>query len=686
MFAKILIANRGEIACRVLRTARAMGIRTVAVFSDADAKALHVEMADEAVHIGPPPARDSYLRADKIIDAAKRTGAQAIHPGYGFLSENADFAEACAAAGIVFVGPSPAAIRAMGSKAEAKRLMEAAGVPLVPGYHGEDQTDAPLAAEAERIGFPVLIKASAGGGGRGMRAVERAEDFANQLAAARREAEAAFGDGRVLLEKYLHRPRHIEVQLLGDTHGTLLHLGTRDCSIQRRHQKIVEEAPAPGLSDATREKIHQAALAAGRAVNYTNAGTVEFIAEGPGPDPNFYFMEMNTRLQVEHPVTEDVYGIDLVEAQLRVAAGEALAFAQSDLVARGHAIEVRLCAEDPAQDFRPSTGRIRAMHRAVHAARIDDGYRPGDVISQHYDNLLAKIIVHAPTRTEAIVRLRTAVESTGVFGPVTNIALLRRIARHPALEATAPDTGFIARHQQALLPARRPVPTVAAIAAMLPVDGPTIGEPPFPKPSATFDESVSRHFLPWLRLRDFRLAGFARRRTEALAGSRRTAVNWQRRPDGLWVEMPDGTTRKVMHFPTIPLQAWQPFDDEVLQLEPDGIVFRRLVDGPFVQVTLDGDPEPYDLTLIDPYDPPDLGALGPDRITAPIPGTVVRVDVAEGETVTRGKVLAVLEAMKTEIRITAPADGTVTKVLVAPGTQVQEGTELVTLSHPEDAA
>src|SRR5213080_1904262 len=408
MFSKILIANRGEIACRVIRTARRMGIATVAVYSDADANALHVAMADEARRIGPPPARESYLNIAAIIEAARQSGAEAVHPGYGFLSENADFAEACAKAGLVFIGPPAAAIRAMGSKAVAKALMEAHRVPVVPGYHGEAQDAASLAAEAERIGYPVLIKASAGGGGRGMRIVTRADEFARALIGAKREAAGAFGDDRVLIERYLERPRHIEVQVFGDAHGNIVHLWERDCSIQRRHQKIVEEAPAPGLDKARRKKLGEMAVAAARAVSYVGAGTVEFIAEG-GSAKNFYFMEMNTRLQVEHPATEAITGLDLVEWQIRVAAGETLPLQQSGIALAGHAIEVRLYAENPERGFLPATGTLHGLHfPEPDVARVHTGVRQGDAVTPFYDPMIAKIIAWGEDRTAACARLQRA--------------------------------------------------------------------------------------------------------------------------------------------------------------------------------------------------------------------------------------------------------------------------------------
>ncbi len=450
MFRKILIANRGEIACRVIRTARRLGIATVAVYSSADVGARHVLLADEAVAIGPAPARESYLRAAALIAAARSTGAEAIHPGYGFLSENADFAAGCAAAGLVFIGPSVAAIRAMGSKSAAKALMAAAGIPVVPGYHGEDQSDARFIAEAGLIGYPVLLKAVAGGGGKGMRVVTGPGEMVASLGSARREAGAAFGDERMLVEKYLRQPRHLEVQVFGDTQGGLVHLYERDCSIQRRHQKVLEEAPAPGFSAEQRRALGSLAVAAARAVNYTGAGTVEFIA---GPDGQCFFMEMNTRLQVEHPVTEFITGQDLVEWQLRVAAGEPLPLTQEQIPLSGHAIEVRLCAEDPERDFLPSGGTVRELKFPTEdpAVRVDAGIQAGDVVTIHYDSLLAKVIVHGADRSAALQGLRAALEQTHVAGVRTNRDFLVALASHPVLAAGAVDTGFIAAHRAELL-------------------------------------------------------------------------------------------------------------------------------------------------------------------------------------------------------------------------------------------
>jgi 3-methylcrotonyl-CoA carboxylase alpha subunit len=680
MFRKLLIANRGEIARRIMHTCVKMKILTVAVFSDADRYARHVVEADAAVHLGPSPARDSYLRIEAIIEAAKRTGAEAIHPGYGFLAENAELAEACAAAGIVFVGPSVAAIRAMGSKAEAKRLMAEAGVPLVPGYHGEDQSDALLAAKAAMIGYPVLIKASAGGGGRGMRAVERAEDFVPQLAAARREAEATFGDGRVLLEKYLQRPRHIEVQLLGDTHGTLLHLGTRDCSIQRRHQKIVEEAPAPGLSDATREKIHQAALAAGRAVAYTSAGTVEFIAEGSGPDPKFYFMEMNTRLQVEHPVTEEVmrcpetaanaFGtIDLVELQLSIAAGERLPFAQAELMEQGHAIEVRLCAEDPMHEFRPTTGTFTRI--ALDTSRVETGYEIGDTMTPHYDNLVAKLIEWGSSRHTARHNLAAGLRGSDVTGVTTNLMLLRRIVEHPSFVEAELDTGFIARHQAGLLPPPVAAPPDAVAAACLAI---------LLDLRARRDARANNHTDPhslWHRRDGWRLSGQGTSRLvlrEAAGRIHVVSVEWQERG---WMLTIDGVRRHIDG-------AEQGGSQLAVRLDGQRFNARVLPDRGDLLVEIgDGVGAQHRLHALDLYAAEGTEGDAADRIAAPIPALVTRVDVVEGDVVKRGQVLAVMEAMKTEIRIAAPADGTVARVLVKPGDMVQEGMELVQLTHDD---
>jgi 3-methylcrotonyl-CoA carboxylase alpha subunit len=656
MFRSLLVANRGEIAVRVFRTARRMGIRCIAVHSDADREALHVAMADEAVRIGPAPAAESYLRNHRILAAARATGAEAIHPGYGFLAENAAFAEACAEAGLVFVGPPAAAMRAMGGKAAAKALMGRAGVPLVPGYHGEDQDEALLAAEAARIGFPVLIKASAGGGGRGMRVVESAEAFPALLAAARREAEAAFGDGRVLIEKYLARPRHIEVQVLADAHGTTLALSTRDCSVQRRHQKIVEEAPAPGLPEAMSRALADAAVAAARAAGYVSAGTVEFIAE----DDRFFFMEMNTRLQVEHPVTEAVTGLDLVEWQLRIAAGQRLPFASCPPLA-GHAVEVRLCAEEPREGWRPATGRLaRLVMPAGEGIRVDAGVRAGDAVTPFYDSMIAKVIAHGATRGEAIARLRAALEETAVEGVATNLDALRAILAHPVFAAGAPTTGFLAAHGEAILAPPPPAPAravLAAAACLLATEGLGCGA------------SVAD---PWSRRDGWRLFGSARRTLRLREGGRTIALEvahegaaWRIALAGKWHDV------SARHHGRE--GAWQ--------VRIDDRAFRAFAfaAAPGLVLTLPGEGR-WRFAVEDALSP-SLGYLtGDDRVASPIPGRVAAVLCSVGETVARGQVLVVVEAMKTELRIAAPVAGTVARVDVAPGDQVQEGAELVMLA------
>ncbi|MFL1460938.1 acetyl/propionyl/methylcrotonyl-CoA carboxylase subunit alpha [Roseococcus sp. DSY-14] len=624
MFRTLLIANRGEIAARIARTARRMGIRTVAVFSDADAGALHVQAADEAHRLGPAPAAESYLRADLILDIARRTGAEAVHPGYGFLSENAGFAEACAAAGIAFVGPGPDAIRSMGSKAESKRLMVAAGVPTVPGYHGEAQDDATLAEHAARIGFPVLIKASAGGGGKGMRPALRAEDFAAELAGARREAKAAFGDDRVLLEKYLQRPRHVEVQVLGDAHGRIIHLHTRDCSVQRRHQKVLEEAPAPALDDALRQRLHDAAVDAAKAVGYVNAGTVEFIVEGD----DAFFLEMNTRLQVEHPVTEMVTGLDLVEWQLRIAAGEALP-PDFPPAPHGHAVEVRLYAEDAAQEFRPSTGRITRLEVPEgEGLRLDAGFRAGDAVTSFYDPMLAKLIAWGPDRDAALDRLATALEETALEGFPTNLPFLRRLARHGALRALELDTGFIPRHAAALLAPPRPVPPGLLAAALSLPHGP---------PNA-----------PWSRRDGFRLHGAAARLEAWGDGFQTSEHRVARGPHGATV---DGAA-------------------------PDAAGARLERRGDDILVTLPG--EAWRLRPVEAM-PRAAAAKDAGTLLAPIPGRLVQLLVAAGDEVAEGQLVAVMEAMKTELKFHAPMAGRVAATPHAAGDAVEEGEPILHL-------
>ncbi len=649
MFAKLLIGNRGEIACRVIATARRMGIATVAVYSDADATARHVALADEAYRIGAPPARASYLRGDAIIEAAQRAGAQAVHPGYGFLSENAEFAEACASAGLIFVGPPPAAIRAMGGKAEAKALMQRAGVPLVPGYHGAAQDEATLRAEARRIGYPVLIKASAGGGGKGMRVVADDADFAAGLAAAQREARASFGDDRVLIERYLQRPRHIEMQVFADTHGNTVHLFERDCSIQRRHQKVLEEAPAPGMTPELRAKMGEAAVAAARAVNYVGAGTVEFIAE----DGAFYFMEMNTRLQVEHPVTEMITGLDLVEWQLRVAAGGKLPLGQDELSLRGHAIEARVYAEDPARDFMPSTGtllHLRAPEASVDV-RIDTGVRAGDAITPNYDPMIAKLIVHGADRAEAVRRLGAALGQYEVAGVQTNLRLLRGIAAHPAFAAADLDTGFIGRYAADLLAPdgeASPLAVAAAVAELLEAPAATAWDDPW-----SAGDSWRANQESW--------------RAITLRHGADDIVLRARRENGRVLIARDGLTQTVVSCP----------DGARRRVRMNGASHpvTTLRDGARVIVIVDG--QTHGFEVIDPLAPPGAQAAGAGRVVAPIPGRVAAVLVAAGAAVTRGQAMVVMEAMKMEITLSAAADGCVAAVRCAVGEMVEEGRELV---------
>ncbi|HWE72652.1 MAG TPA: acetyl/propionyl/methylcrotonyl-CoA carboxylase subunit alpha [Stellaceae bacterium] len=632
MFDKILIANRGEIARRVMRTAKRLGIRTVAVYSEADARALYVATADEAVPIGPPPARESYLDIARLIDAARQSGAQAIHPGYGFLSENADFAAACEDAGIVFIGPPAAAIRAMGSKAEAKALMAKAGVPVVPGYHGAEQSDARLTKEANAIGYPVLVKASAGGGGKGMRIVASEADLVEALAGARREAKASFGDDRLLIEKYLIDPRHIEMQVFADGHGNVVHLFERDCSIQRRHQKLIEEAPAPRLSDAQRMELQKAAVAAARAVDYRGAGTIEFVsAEG-----KFYFIEMNTRLQVEHVVTEMITDLDLVEWQIRVAAGEKLPLTQNAIRHRGHAIELRLYAEDPARDYLPSAGPLALLQFPTpnDTLRVETGYMQGDRMSPYYDALIAKLIAWGAARDIALQRLRAALAQTRVAGVTTNRELLLRILMHPDFAARAGDTGFIARHQDALSPRETP-PAVLVAAALSLLRGPP-------------QRSLEPH-SPWARRDFWRLGGVAgqsfRFRGGEATHDARISGDGSIIIDGMRVEAAS--------------------DASVLRL---GSEFWVVLPDATVR-----------LTYLDPLAPSEPSGASSGKIVAPMPGKVTAVLIQPGATVQRGQTLMIIEAMKMEHAITAPSDGVVESVGFAPGALVEEGAELLKL-------
>ncbi|MGC8202902.1 acetyl/propionyl/methylcrotonyl-CoA carboxylase subunit alpha [Aliiroseovarius sp. PTFE2010] len=625
MFHKILIANRGEIAVRIARTARKMGVATVAVYSDADAGAAHVAACDESVHIGGPQPADSYLRGDVIIAAALERGAQAIHPGYGFLSENPDFVDAVEAAGLTFIGPSADAIRAMGLKDAAKALMEKAGVPVVPGYHGDEQHPKLLAGEADQIGYPVLIKAVAGGGGKGMRLIERPEDFADGLASAQREAQAAFGNPAVLVEKYILKPRHIEVQVFGD--GTdAVHLFERDCSLQRRHQKVIEEAPAPGMTDEMRTAMGQAAVRAAKTIGYKGAGTVEFIvagADGLRPD-GFWFMEMNTRLQVEHPVTEAITGVDLVEWQLRVAAGEPLPAAQGDLHITGHAFEARLYAEDAANDFLPATGSLDLL-RFPKQARIDSGVREGDVISPFYDPMIAKITTHGPTREIALSQLTRALEGTDVGGTVTNLAFLRNLTLHDGFAGGDVDTGLIERDGSQLTQVPEP-PDAAVAAGALAAAAPA-------------DDG----FTLWSPLR-------------------RTVSLERNDPIDVVLEItPSGTTAQI--------------GDR--QVQPAG--YPTFLRGRQVHVC---GPVTWSFSIIDPLDVVSEGAAG-NVITAPMPGLVRDIFVEPGASVAKGERLAILEAMKMEHALLAARDGTVSEVLAQAGDQVEAGAALIALEEEE---
>jgi 3-methylcrotonyl-CoA carboxylase alpha subunit len=658
MFSKVLIANRGEIAVRVMQACAELGVRTVAVYSEADARALHVRQADEAVCIGPAPAAQSYLNIAAIIAAALETGAEAVHPGYGFLSENADFAQACADAGLVFVGPSPAAMRAMGSKIAAKQLAASLGVPLLPGYDGANQDARVLAAAAARIGYPLLIKASAGGGGRGMRVVTDPAEFGEALAGARREALAAFGDDTVLLETYLERPRHVEIQVFGDTHGTVLYLGERECSIQRRHQKVIEEAPSPALTPELRAAMGEAAVRLASEIGYTGAGTVEFLLDEDG---RFAFLEMNTRLQVEHGVTELVTGLDLVHLQLRVAAGEPLLVRQDDVRIRGHAIQCRVYAEDPAAGFLPSTGTLTTFAPPQGAGvRNDVGVQAGDTVTSFYDPMLAKLLVVGATRTDAINRAAWALRRYDVTGVTTNLPLLLATVNHPEFRAGRTFTSFLDIHVlPALTPEHPPVSALLA-AAVTAVD------------SAAVD--------PWRR--GWRLSG-ARQPVLLRHGDAAELVTLQRiAPNTWWAQalLPSGEN--------VPL-AIARRDGDTVCVEREGrterVTAARL--GDEIEATVNGA-----VWRRRPQPPPDAAAGrgghiggGAQHVTAPLTGTVVKVTVSEGDAVRAHQPLVVIEAMKMEHTLTAPVDAAVMRVRAAPGDLVQAGTVLIELGDPTEA-
>jgi 3-methylcrotonyl-CoA carboxylase alpha subunit len=662
MFTKILIANRGEIACRVAATARRMGIRTVAVYSEADAGAKHVAVCDEAVLIGPAAAKESYLKGDTIIAVALAAGAQAIHPGYGFLSENADFAEACATAGLVFIGPPAASMRAMGSKSAAKTLMESASVSLVPGYHGESQEPALLQREADRIGYPVLLKASAGGGGKGMRVVERSEELIAALASCKREAISSFGDDKVLIEKYLQRPRHIEIQVFADTQGNCVYLHERDCSVQRRHQKVLEEAPAPGMPFDRRAAMGEAAVAAARAVGYVGAGTVEFIANQDG---SFYFMEMNTRLQVEHPVTEMITGTDLVEWQLRVAAGQPLPLRQDQLAIHGHAIEARIYAENPEKGFLPSIGTLRHMDTpdavsfelggtpgAPAPVRIDSGVREGDAISPFYDPMIAKLIVWGADRAQALARMRHALGEFQIVGLATNIAFLKRLVEGDAFANADLDTGLIERNGATLFPPAAPASVGAlALAAMALVGGEHTG--------ATD---------PWANATGWRLNGHYQRQLAFSDEHGRSydvmltyqASGWQMAVDGVTSDLAlaarEGATLSI-RLGAAAMHGTVRRDGELFHVFTGGRHFTLAYHDPMAHAG-------------------EVEAAG-GRLTAPMPGKVVAILAKAGQAVKKGEPLVIMEAMKMEHTIGAPSDGVVEELLYGVGDQVADGAPLL---------
>ncbi|WP_168016848.1 acetyl/propionyl/methylcrotonyl-CoA carboxylase subunit alpha [Halomonas salinarum] len=676
-FDTLLVANRGEIACRVMRTARRMGLRTVAVYSDADANARHVRKADEAVRIGPAAARDSYLRVDAVLKAARRSGAGAIHPGYGFLSENADFVTACAEAGIVFIGPPATAISAMGDKSAAKARMEKAGVPLVPGYHGDDQDDALLRAAAERIGYPVLLKASRGGGGKGMRVVESGEGFQAALDGCRRESQAAFNDPRMLIEKYLTQPRHVEVQVFCDTHGNGVYLFERDCSVQRRHQKVLEEAPAPSMTAELRREMGEAAVRAAQEIGYVGAGTVEFLLDSSQEqDSRFYFMEMNTRLQVEHPVTEMITGQDLVEWQLRVAMGEPLPLAQDALTITGHSFEARLYAEDPAQGFLPATGHLEHFGLDLAGAgldptqvRLDSGVESGDEVSMHYDPMLAKLIVHGDDRDQALATLNRALAALDVRGVVTNRAFLQRLASHPAFRAAKLDTRFIEHHHVDLFAVHEPSAEDYASAALVALD--RLGR-------------ESKSDSPWDRHDGFRLNADHRIR--------------------VGLNVPKATAPQSPAAEPIVVDGSRPHEDAPWRFDLGGTTLSanlQRLDGDAVAITLDGHRRRLQarldgdtIVLADTQGETRLDWLRADAVdhghheaestlTAPMHGTVVTLLVEPGTPVEKGMPLMVMEAMKMEHTLSAPADGQVVSFHFAAGDTVSQGEVLLEFAADE---
>ena len=692
MFSKILIANRGEIACRVAATAKKLGVRTVAVYSDADRFAKHVAVCDEAVYIGGSAPKDSYLRWERILEAAKQTGAQAIHPGYGFLSENDEFAQACVNAGLVFIGPPASAITAMGLKAESKRLMEAANVPLIPGYHGTNQDPDFLHSEADKIGYPVLIKASSGGGGKGMRLVEKTEDFIDALGSCQREAISSFGNDSVLIEKYALRPRHIEIQVFGDSHGNYVYLFERDCSVQRRHQKVLEEAPAPDVSVAMREAMGAAAIAAAKAVNYVGAGTVEFIVEQRECSPedkfggmNFYFMEMNTRLQVEHPVTEAITGTDLVEWQLRVASGEPLPKQQADLTINGHAIEARINAENPDNNFLPATGTLNIYRTPTHSefrvadVRVDDGVREGDVISPYYDSMIAKLIVHAPTREQALAKLDQALAETRIVGLPNNVAFLRHVVQSDSFKYANLDTALIEREKDVLFGQQRgelPWLVATAIVNELAQEAQTQNHDPFSKTDAW--RAYSQYERPFdLVYHDKPLRAVISQLNEqakeqAFHLTINTIAKTEKQGADVVTPIYQGDVR---YLPTADdtFTLWLS-DGETAGKRQQMQAWRQ-----HEQVYVFSNHASDVITLVDSMahvgiEPQDGGSL-----KSPMPGQVVAFRVNVGDEVKKGQALAVIEAMKIEHTINAPSDGTVAELLFKAGDLVSDGDELLKL-------
>jgi len=665
VFTTLLIANRGEIACRVAATARRLGIKTIAVYSDADAESKHVAACDVAVRLGPAPASESYLKADDILRVALEHGAQAIHPGYGFLSENEAFAQACTKAGICFVGPPASAIAAMGSKSAAKTLMQKAGVPLVPGYHGDEQAPEFLRQQADAMGYPVLIKASAGGGGKGMRVVTASKDFIAALTSCKREAIASFGDDKVLIERYLQKPRHIEIQVFSDTHNQHVYLFERDCSVQRRHQKVIEEAPAPGMTDARRQAMGEAAIAAARAVNYVGAGTVEFIAE---PDGKFYFMEMNTRLQVEHPVTEMITGLDLVEWQLRVASGERLPKTQQELQRCGHAIEARIYAENADKDFLPSIGRLMHLEFPMHDAfmnadvRVDGGVRAGDAISPYYDPMIAKLIVRGADREQARARMLRALAATQIVGVHTNVAFLSRLMGDEAFAQADLDTGLIERRRETLLPAPAPVMRESLLLAT----------------AAVLEQEKERDTQdPWAERNGWRVDGkYARILSFQDAESVQDVV----------IEIVEGqlTLAVATHRATLELVAQatgSPSAQSVTLLTGTGRLAGTVVrQGTRMDVFVMGKCET--LFLKDAL--ASAGQVEADHagsLAAPMPGKIIAIEVQAGDKVKRGQALLVMEAMKMEHTIVAGVDGVVESIYFGVGEQVAEGAVLISLEQ-----